>query len=908
MKKYLLSICTLLCFSFTFSQECGSDNYYNALKSVDPNLDKKVIEKVKFILEKRKSRRVLNDDEIIHIPVVFNLVYPNHYQIGEGANIHGSILDSQLDYLNQYYSGLTGSPDTKIRFCLARQNIFGAESTGIKRYTTGQDVYDLPLDTNAFLAMDAQIKSHFDPTFPSNSFLNVWIADITIAGSDGIQGYSSNPMSGVAPAVDNLIDGIVLDPDHMYAFKHEAGHWLGLWHTFANFNIPSGGACAETDCDLQGDFICDTETVPNDGRYNIAPGNCNGYNCNNNVTGAVRNIMDYQNSSRQQCSTDISQGQIDHIRDILQYERSTIYSNSVNVALQNNYCELPSGGGGSSYTSPLNPSCRTCYEPGLALPNDYGSGLRSYENKSKGNLFISFTSNGFTSTTNTIRIYERNCLDFELKQTIDTEDIEYDEIYIINDKSFLIVDNSHEVSESSLLRIYKKLPNGIWDIDTEYGFQQYAHVRLHETKLGLYMLYRTGSDIGISLFNEVINRFTGIRTFDGGSSIISDFGSTVSDSSLFLQAPNSSGAVIKEWAISNNGLTFTLTSNEFNFPLNQNVGFGAYTAYKDLFIGLLKDNNNPEGQRAFLRVYKKNGTSWVVHQDLPVGNVPGNDSTFLERLGVFSNPILINEDFIGFRIRTSTDSRSFFFKKDSNDNFSIMNFNYLYPNNFESIDYICTNNFTINPDTKEVILDNMILKLSDFLQGDTSNIDLAFVTDNTLQICSESDEVFLSNNLIIGGNNCTVNYQSVTKNITARNSIEIKNNTIMSGGNVVLKISQESDFNVCDFIGDCPLSRSSLSNENLYSVESERELEKKEEVIEPIVFYPNPNNGLLYLKEYLNLSKIEIYDVYGNIVYSIGEVKSLPIDISKLKKGIYNLVIYTKTKGKLYNRLIVNRE
>jgi hypothetical protein len=54
--------------------------------------------------------------------------------------------------------------------------------------------------------------------------------------------------------------------------------------------------------------------------------------------------------------------------------------------------------------------------------------------------------------------------------------------------------------------------------------------------------------------------------------------------------------------------------------------------------------------------------------------------------------------------------------------------------------------------------------------------------------------------------------------------------------------------------------------------------------------YPNPNNGLfkLYLGEGNSLSKVEVYNLTGQVVYSTASNNSeLSLDLTNLAKGVY---------------------
>lgn len=86
-------------------------------------------------------------------------------------------------------------------------------------------------------------------------YLNIWLVrEITSESvGDGVAGYAYFPSSH-----GTREDGIVGEArwfgsstDNSKIFAHEAGHYLGLYHTFQ-------GGCANNDCLADGDRVCDT--------------------------------------------------------------------------------------------------------------------------------------------------------------------------------------------------------------------------------------------------------------------------------------------------------------------------------------------------------------------------------------------------------------------------------------------------------------------------------------------------------------------------------------------------------------------------------------------------------------------------------------------------------------------------
>ncbi|MFH7011595.1 zinc-dependent metalloprotease [Flavobacterium sp. FlaQc-52] len=370
---------TLIVFIFTgtfcYAQECLSDHYLKRIKSKNSGLEnriKKVISTFnsneKNLTNKQLSAQEIIGEEIVVVPIVFNVIH-NGEAIGTGRNIGQNKIDELVTIVNEAYSGKYGGVDTKIRFCLAKQNVLGQVTTGVNRFV-GNASYDLyDINTGFSLNTDDQIKKNISAGFPNNLFLNIWIADLKHNGFNTLRGYSSfpffledNPLTvDEDESIFNGLDGIVLDylqvgintvnpPDNTSsngtAVVHEIGHWLGLFHIFQDDDTIE---CNETSCENQGDMICDTESVRESGITNVvASGNCLGNNCNGQTTTVVQNFMDYQSGARLYCRTKFTAGQKKRMRDIISFYRSSFYNQGTSFDLT--ACKSTSLGGGSSGT------------------------------------------------------------------------------------------------------------------------------------------------------------------------------------------------------------------------------------------------------------------------------------------------------------------------------------------------------------------------------------------------------------------------------------------------------------------------------------------------------------------------------------------------------------------------------
>ena len=165
------------------------------------------------------------------IPVVVHVLMHTN---GNGT-ISDAMVQSQIDILNEDFMalpGTNGSPgsDCQVEFYLATVDPNGNATTGITRMTNNNWYND-----------SGNYKSAL--YWNTNKYFNIYTNT-----ASGYLGYAYMPQQG--GVVGNSIDGVVC---HWRAFgrnspfgppynqgrttTHEAGHYLGLWHTFAQGRV-----------------------------------------------------------------------------------------------------------------------------------------------------------------------------------------------------------------------------------------------------------------------------------------------------------------------------------------------------------------------------------------------------------------------------------------------------------------------------------------------------------------------------------------------------------------------------------------------------------------------------------------------------------------------------------------------
>ncbi len=253
-------IILLLAFFGVFSQQkvCSTDKHQEALKIKYPKLSSYEELANKKVSELVKGQKT--SGQTIHIPVVFHVLYNTDEQ-----NISDADLISQIKVLNEDFNA--ENIDTalvpnifkndvgklNIRFHLAKASPTGMISSGIERKYTYKSFFLANGDSMKFSS-----SGGLDAWEPSQ-YLNIWVCNLL-----GSSGYAQYPWED---SFSYYTSGVVIDyrvvgrggsakaPNNLgRTLTHLVGHWLGLYHTFAN-------GCSGLDsltCDTEGDRVCDT--------------------------------------------------------------------------------------------------------------------------------------------------------------------------------------------------------------------------------------------------------------------------------------------------------------------------------------------------------------------------------------------------------------------------------------------------------------------------------------------------------------------------------------------------------------------------------------------------------------------------------------------------------------------------
>lgn len=312
IRKYFFCCCFFIP-SFSFAQYCGSDAFLKTqISYAVMGAEHEASEQRAYHFFEGKGQNNTKKQEAI-IPVVIHILHDDGTE-----NITDAQVSRALQHLNDafantgFYNRGSGSA-VPVRFCQAIRDPQGRAANGILRVKT-------PL-TNLTIPNEALAKSL--SYWPSQDYLNIWVVRSICwpALGCGVAAYASAPFFHGKP-----LDGIVIEadffgttPDKSVALIHEAGHYLGLLHTFE-------GGCNNSDCLLSGDRVCDT---PPDQSTSNLPCGQEVNTCQTDtqsgfaqdVADATNNFMDYNTL---ECLHDFTDGQVSPMLFFLENDRRSL--------------------------------------------------------------------------------------------------------------------------------------------------------------------------------------------------------------------------------------------------------------------------------------------------------------------------------------------------------------------------------------------------------------------------------------------------------------------------------------------------------------------------------------------------------------------------------------------------------
>lgn len=303
MKKILFQLLTLALFTPALAQNqpvipCFTDEQQEEYLQAHPELKddfRKAFEEIADQATNSTSSANKAEAVVRQIPVVFHVIYNTPYDNISKAQILDGLRILNEDWRRQNPDASSTraifqsrAADMEVEFVLAKRGPDSNCTDGINRIESPLSVQASPRD---------QVKSLIQ--WNPKRYLNVWVVNsIENSSSSGgvILGYANFPWMPASR------DGIVIRHDALgrigtsnydgRTLSHEAGHYLGLLHTF------------QSGCN-GGDGVNDTPPVAS-ASYGC---NLNKNSCSNdspNLPDMIENFMDYSDG---ECQNTFTQGQ-----------------------------------------------------------------------------------------------------------------------------------------------------------------------------------------------------------------------------------------------------------------------------------------------------------------------------------------------------------------------------------------------------------------------------------------------------------------------------------------------------------------------------------------------------------------------------------------------------------------------
>ena len=304
---------------FQSTEPCSADELHAAEMAASEPYARN-FDAVRAAVQRLQASSSRNMD-VYTIPVVVHVIHRGS-SVGVEENISDAQILSAIDGMNDDFRNRVSDSegaDTFIQFEMARRTPAGEPTNGIVRVdgsgVPGYAEHGISNGQDDDAADQTAVKSL--TTWYGDDYINIFVVP-EINGNDGGNGVQGFAYLG---PTNDARDGIVviynafglvgeLKPGRTLnkTITHEMGHHLSLYHTFSN----TTSCTSETNCETQGDLVCDTPATIANTSGCISP-TCDG--------AQVENYMDY---AQETCKNMFSAGQRDRMRACLESSRSSL--------------------------------------------------------------------------------------------------------------------------------------------------------------------------------------------------------------------------------------------------------------------------------------------------------------------------------------------------------------------------------------------------------------------------------------------------------------------------------------------------------------------------------------------------------------------------------------------------------
>ena len=281
------------------------------------------------------KRNSLNIPKVI--PTIVHILHEGE-PYGVFPHLSSEIAYQAIDSINTWFD----ETDAALELCIASVGPDGEATSGIIYHNVLTEFPGYDFSNNA---QDYYTYVQGQTLVAPSEYLNIYVDNWT-SGPLGFATLPSGPTCWVRSTRFN-------DPESK-TLIHEVGHWCGLYHTFTDSPFQPGGyadcdeAASETDCETQGDLVCDTPpTIQNFGCFEACPGDV---------------INSYMSYAPDGCRNLFTPGQVDRMHAQLETLRPGVINN--NVACGNADVDLAV----INFTN-NNPECDTYLDPSITVKN-----------------------------------------------------------------------------------------------------------------------------------------------------------------------------------------------------------------------------------------------------------------------------------------------------------------------------------------------------------------------------------------------------------------------------------------------------------------------------------------------------------------------------------------------------------
>jgi len=309
------------------NEQCAHTAIHNRFMELDENYREEQInreESLNSLIENTRQGLIPKSNEIFTIPVVVHVIHKGE-ELGEGTNISDEQIWSAINGINEDFRKMAGTngdgegADIEIEFCLAQRDPAGNAHDGINRISGCSIANYCDQGISAGIgegANELEVKNL--SRWSNQDYYNIWIVSEieNNDGGSGIQGYAyfptSSPVDGTVILYNAFGTTGNLKPytNRNRTLTHELGHGFALYHTF------HGESCSESNCNLQGDRVCDT------------PPTTLNASCSNAACSGMQQVENYMDYTSQNCKDMFTEGQKERMRLSIQNSRSNLIASA----------------------------------------------------------------------------------------------------------------------------------------------------------------------------------------------------------------------------------------------------------------------------------------------------------------------------------------------------------------------------------------------------------------------------------------------------------------------------------------------------------------------------------------------------------------------------------------------------